>query len=56
MGNMSLEVWKKTDGTEVYFTNSYKYGWSFYSDSQYEYDGFNPGSVLKSMFIRWMSI
>jgi hypothetical protein len=26
MGNMSLEVWKKTDGTEVYFTNSYKYG------------------------------
>jgi hypothetical protein len=35
-----LEVWKKTDGTEVLFTNSYKYDEVSNSD-QYEYDGFN---------------
>jgi hypothetical protein len=45
-GYMSLEVWKKTDGTEVLFTNSYKYDEVSNSDSQYEYDGFNHlGSI-----------
>jgi hypothetical protein len=54
MGNMSLEVWKKTDGTEVLFTNSYKYDEVSNSDSQYEYDGFNHlGSISLSVW-RWM--
>jgi hypothetical protein len=54
MGNMSLEVWKKTDGTEVLFTGSYNYDEETDIEGEYEYDGFKHlGNISLSVW-RWM--
>lgn len=54
MGNMSIEVWKKLDGSEVLFTGSYNYDEETDTEGEYVYDGFKHlGNISLSVW-RWM--
>lgn len=53
MGNMSIEVWKKLDGTEVLFTGTY-YDEETDEESEGEYDGFKHLGDISLSVWRWM--